>query len=237
MLRVKESRMGLPVRAVYQENTACGDSSARPANLTCLPLKPDTSGMTRSNAITSARILLACVFITLFLIPAKGMAAAVLTAAMWGVAVLAEVSDSLDGWAARRYGEVSDFGKVFDPFADVFLHASAFACLAWERRLPLLFLILVLFREQAASLVRLLAAKDGTVMGARPGGKAKTVSYVVVGAAALARSSIARLGILPGLDRPLEIAVLLLCIASGALSLASLADYIRQYRGLSRRKA
>jgi CDP-diacylglycerol--glycerol-3-phosphate 3-phosphatidyltransferase len=152
--------------------------------------------------------------------------------ALWIIAALAEFSDFLDGWTARRREEVSDFGKVFDPFADVILHLMAFSCLAWERVLPLAFVLLVVVREQAVSLVRLLAARKGLVMGARRGGKAKTVSYVIVGAAALLRSSFSRLGLFPGLDAALGVAVIALSAASAILSVLSFADYVVQYRKL-----
>jgi len=189
--------------------------------------------MTRSNAITVSRLGLAAAFAVLFLLPLRSQAAqAVIVPALWVVAILGELSDFFDGWTARRFGEVSDFGKVFDPFADVLFHLTAFACMAREGLLPIAFLLVVIAREQTISLVRLLAAKRGLIMGARPGGKAKTVSYVIVGGFVLARSNLARLGLLPWADEPLSIAVIVLCVGAAALSLASLADYVNQYRKL-----
>jgi CDP-diacylglycerol---glycerol-3-phosphate 3-phosphatidyltransferase len=189
--------------------------------------------MTRSDAITASRLALASAFSALFLLPRfSASVQSFIVPALWIIAALAEFSDFLDGWTARRREEVSDFGKVFDPFADVILHLMAFACLAWERVLPLPFVLLVIVREQAVSLVRLLAARKGLVMGARRGGKAKTVSYVVVGAAALLRSSLSRLGLLPGLDAALGVAVIALSAASAVLSVLSFADYVAQYRKL-----
>jgi CDP-diacylglycerol---glycerol-3-phosphate 3-phosphatidyltransferase len=189
--------------------------------------------MTRSDAITASRLALAAAFSALFLLP-RGSASvqAIVVPALWIIAALAEFSDFLDGWTARRREEVSDFGKVFDPFADVVLHLAAFSCLAWEKALPLPFLLVVIVREQGISLVRLLAARKGLVMGARRGGKAKTVSYVIVGAAALFRSSLSRLDLLPGLDSALRVAVIALSVGSAILSVLSFVDYVVQYRKL-----
>jgi CDP-diacylglycerol--glycerol-3-phosphate 3-phosphatidyltransferase len=189
--------------------------------------------MSRSNAITFSRLALTVVFIVVYFIPASGTASAVLLAALWAVAVVAELTDYFDGWTARKYNEVTEFGKVFDPFADVMLHLSVFFCLCWDRALPLPFVLVVLFREQTMTLVRLLSARRGVMVGARAGGKLKTVLYVCTGGAALARVSLRRLGALPSLDAPLGVAVIVLCVLAGALALASLADYLVQYRKLA----
>ncbi len=90
----------------------------------------------------------------------------------------AELTDYFDGFYARRNNEVSDFGKMFDPFADVFLHLSMFTCFVFAGYMPVLCYVLILYREFSQNFLRMVAAKSGTAIAARKGGKVKTVFYV-----------------------------------------------------------
>jgi CDP-diacylglycerol---glycerol-3-phosphate 3-phosphatidyltransferase len=193
--------------------------------------------MTRADRITVSRLLLSPLGVLLLFLPdAFASSRAWATVAVWIVAVYSEISDWLDGYVARKYGEVSDFGKIFDPFCDVLMHLSYFIAFCAMGLLPLAFVLLVLFREYAILLIRLLMAKGGVMMGARPGGKAKTVSYVVTGAVVLVRLSLRRLDLFPALDQALGWAALFCCVVAGALSLASLGDYYLQFRKLTAKK-
>ena len=57
-------------------------------------------------------------------------------ALLWGLFLVIEVSDLFDGLAARRTGTVSDFGKLFDPYADVFARITYFVCFALDGIMP-----------------------------------------------------------------------------------------------------
>lgn len=193
--------------------------------------------MTRADRFTVSRLALTPLAVLLLFLPdVFGSARAWATVLVWLIAIYSELSDYLDGYVARKYGEVSDFGKVFDPFADVLMHLSYFVAFCVKGLLPLAFVLLVLFREYSIMLIRLLIAKGGVMMGARPGGKAKTVSYVVTGAAALLRLSFRRLDLFPVFDPWLGWAVIFFCVVSAALSVLSLADYFLQYRKLAAKK-
>jgi CDP-diacylglycerol--glycerol-3-phosphate 3-phosphatidyltransferase len=190
--------------------------------------------MTLADKITFSRLALTPFAVALFFLPGALPSSAVwATVAVWIIAVYSELSDYLDGYVARRQGQISDFGKVFDPFADVLMHLSYFVSFCVAGAMPLAFVLVVLFREYAVMLIRLLTAKKGIMMGARPGGKAKTVSYVITGGAVLLRVSLQRFGLFPGADRGLGVLVDVLCVVSGIMSLLSLLDYLRQYRKLS----
>ncbi len=93
--------------------------------------------------------------------------------------IISELTDYWDGAYARKYGEVSDFGKMFDPFADVFLHLSMFTCFVFDKFMPTLAYILIFYREFAQNFLRMIAAKNGIAIAARKGGKVKTVFYVI----------------------------------------------------------
>ena len=121
--------------------------------------------------------------ITLLRLPFAPAAAAflVLADSWWGVAialalsVIIEATDALDGWVARKYDAVTDFGKLFDPFSDAFSRFTLFLAL-WAIGCADLWMILVIFyRDSAISFFRGVAATRQVVMAARPTGKIKAV--------------------------------------------------------------
>jgi CDP-diacylglycerol---glycerol-3-phosphate 3-phosphatidyltransferase len=196
-------------------------------------VKSHTRRMKRADTITASRIVLTPLALFFLFVPELfGVGSVWAMIIVWVIGVYSEISDYLDGKTARKYSEVSDFGKVFDPFADVLMHLSYFIAFAVLDIIPLAFVIVVLFREYAVMLIRLLCAKDGVIMGARRGGKIKTVSYVVTAAAALLRLSLNRWNAPAGTDMIFSILVTCFCVVSGALAILSLWDYYREYRKL-----
>jgi CDP-diacylglycerol---glycerol-3-phosphate 3-phosphatidyltransferase len=193
--------------------------------------------MTRADRITVSRLILTPFGVLLLFLPDVFDQSRVwATALVWIVVVVSELTDYFDGSVARKYNEVSDFGKIFDPFCDVLMHLSYFISFCSKGLLPLAFVLVVLFREYAILLIRLLMAKGGVMMGARPGGKAKTVSYVVTGAAVLIRLSLRRLDLFQAYDSVLGYVVVFCCLVSGALALLSLGDYYLQFKKLTAKK-
>ena len=97
------------------------------------------------------------------------------------VFVLASLTDWLDGHLARKNGLVTNLGKFLDPLADKALTTTAFICFVEvinSRSMPWA-LMLILTREFMVTSVRLLAAKDGTVIAASFFGKLKTVAQFI----------------------------------------------------------
>jgi len=149
------------------------------------------------------RILFAPVFFVLYFIPVwTGYFITLSVFVMVPLLALAEFTDFLDGFFARRNGEVSDFGKLFDPFADVMLHLTSFTCFLTAGvfspvsggYLPLCIYILIVYREFGMNFVRMIAAKKGVAIAARKGGKFKTVLYVVAEFYTLFIECLVRLG-------------------------------------------
>ena len=98
---------------------------------------------------------------------------------MWlglGVFILASLTDYVDGYIARKYHQVSDFGKVLDPLADKLLTIAAM-CM-WGS-FPAWALMIVLTREFAVTGLRLVAVGNGTVIAAGWSGKVKTASTMI----------------------------------------------------------
>ena len=144
--------------------------------------------MSTSNKFTIVRVIAAPVVFLLYFIPIwTGKFAAPSMIILLPFLVFAEITDGLDGHYARKHNEVSDFGKVFDPFADVILHLSSFCCLMFSmsRELPMagympaFIFVLLFYRELSMTFLRMVAVMQGTAIAARKGGKLKTVMYIV----------------------------------------------------------
>ena len=177
------------------------------------------------------RILAAPVFFVLYFIPKwfniqKSLLLTVLSLILLPLLAFAEFTDFLDGYSARKHGEVSDFGKMFDPFADVFLHLSTFTCFVFSGYMPALLYVLILYREFSQNFLRMVAAKNGTAIAARKGGKFKTVMYVASGFFALFLETLVRFGIDPANFATLQTVSLILFIICVVCSYVSFIDYL-----------
>lgn len=91
----------------------------------------------------------------------------------------ASLTDWLDGWFARRRGQITTLGVLLDPIADKLLVCSAFIALAYNRDAPAWIVILIVGRELAVSGLRSVAASLGTIIAASRWGKYKTAAQVV----------------------------------------------------------
>jgi CDP-diacylglycerol--glycerol-3-phosphate 3-phosphatidyltransferase len=191
--------------------------------------------MTLADKITSLRIVFAPLFFGIYLLPSF-FPAWFSGGVWWTVPVLwflfigSEITDLIDGKVARKRNEVSDFGKFYDPFADTLVQLTYFLCFVVDRVLPVALYLAVLYREFSILFVRNLMLKKGVAMGARKGGKIKTVAYISAGAFALASSSAFRLGLDPRIGRWLGLGAVAVFALSVLVSLISLVDYILVYR-------
>ncbi len=95
-----------------------------------------------------------------------------------GLFVVAAASDRLDGWLARRSGQVTDLGKMLDPIADKLLIGSALVLLSWLGDLWWAVTVLVLVRELGITVMRFFLLRY-VVLPASRGGKLKTVLQAV----------------------------------------------------------
>ncbi len=95
--------------------------------------------------------------------------------------VIASFTDLLDGYVARKYNQITTFGKFLDPIADKVLVMVAFLYLMilTPDRVPLWAVMIVIVREFAVTGVRLLAIEKGKVIAASPYGKIKTASTMI----------------------------------------------------------
>lgn len=125
-----------------------------------------------ANIITVVRILMAPVFFVLLLADDHANGPLRVWAAV--IFVVAILTDSLDGFLARRQNLVSDFGKIVDPLADKVLTGGAFIVLSVLGELPWWVTILILIREIGITAYRFVALRDRVIPASR-GGKLKTL--------------------------------------------------------------
>ena len=121
---------------------------------------------TTANKITMFRIVLIPVFLVLAYTGLKYWALAVY--------IIACLSDVADGYIARHYNQVSNFGKLVDPLADKMLVLSAMCFFIENGQMPGWAVAIVLFREFAVSGLRLIAVEQSRVIAAARSGKIKT---------------------------------------------------------------
>jgi CDP-diacylglycerol--glycerol-3-phosphate 3-phosphatidyltransferase len=181
--------------------------------------------MRLADKFTWLRGFLAPVFFLTYFIPVwTGHFGTVSVFVMIPLLAFAELTDYFDGYFARKRNEVSEFGKLFDPFCDVILNITVLFCLTLSGYIPSLALLLIVYREFVINFVRMMAVKKGIAIGARKGGKTKTVIYIVTCFYTLLLESCKRLGFnLPPFTQGIVIALAVICVI---LAYVSLADYL-----------
>lgn len=122
--------------------------------------------MTTANKITIFRMFCIPLFLVLAYLDLRWWAL--------GVFALASLSDMADGYIARHYNQITDFGKFMDPLADKMLVLAAMCFFVERGQMPGWAVAIVLFREFAVSGLRLIAVEQQRVIAAAWSGKIKT---------------------------------------------------------------
>lgn len=125
--------------------------------------------MTTANKITIIRILMIPFFIFCAMQPGAGMQIAALV-----LFCVASFTDFLDGYIARKYNQVTDFGKFVDPLADKLLVTAALLLFIENGIFPAWMVFIILAREFIITSLRIVAANKGRVLAATWTGKVKT---------------------------------------------------------------
>lgn len=97
-----------------------------------------------------------------------------------GIFIIACLSDALDGYIARKYNLVSNFGKFMDPLADKLLVCSALICFVELQLVPAWIIVIIISREFIISGFRLIASDNGIVIAASFWGKFKTTAQMIM---------------------------------------------------------
>lgn len=173
--------------------------------------------MNLPNKLTLLRILLVPVFVFLLLCPILREANKWVVLAIFCMACL---TDFLDGKIARKYNQITDFGKFMDPLADKLLVCSALICLIDLGKLPSWFVVIVIAREFVVSGLRLIAVDNGIVIAASWWGKFKTTFQMTL-----------IILLLVDLDG-LKVITIVVFWATLALTLISMVDYLWKNRNV-----
>lgn len=127
------------------------------------------------NLLTVARLLMVPVFGYLILGVDQTINVQWASAAVF---LIAAITDLVDGVWARRYGLITNFGKIADPIADKALIGTALVALSIQAEISWWVTGIIIFREVAITVLRFWVIKHGVIPASR-GGKAKTVSQIV----------------------------------------------------------
>ncbi len=127
--------------------------------------------MNLPNALTILRLFLVPVFVYSYKMGGSTLTDRILTTSIFVVATL---TDILDGWIARKFNKVTDFGKLADPVADKLMQLSVVWCLAIDGRISLWILALFAFKEAVLIVGGLNLLKDKFVVQSKWSGKIAT---------------------------------------------------------------
>ena len=173
---------------------------------------PETTPWNVPNALTTFRIILVPIFAWMQLSHPDEPWWRFWTAVVFLVAIL---TDTADGYLARRHNIITRFGKLADPIADKALTGMAFIGLSINDELWWWVTIAILVREWGITLLRFVVLRYG-VMAAGRGGKTKTVAQAV--------AVILYLLPLPDWAQPVAVAVMAIAFL---LTMVTGLDYLR----------
>ena len=130
--------------------------------------------MTVANRLTILRLILTLPFVAALSLPFPG--AKLLAFALF---TFSSLTDLADGYIARRFNQITDFGKLMDPLVDKIMTMSAFVCLVSLGSIPAWAVIVILSREFLVTGLRMIAASRNIVLPAERLGKLKTIWQMV----------------------------------------------------------
>ena len=143
------------------------------------------------NRITIGRIVLSIIIIIMLCFPYNrvniivpsikvGDAPVQITYFIAGILfVIASVTDFLDGYIARKYGLVSNTGKMLDAIADKLLVDSVLIVLAGQGQINEIIPVIIVMRDIVVNAIKMQAASNGKVVAAIKSGKIKTAAQMV----------------------------------------------------------
>jgi CDP-diacylglycerol--glycerol-3-phosphate 3-phosphatidyltransferase len=126
------------------------------------------------NILTLVRIAISPVFLIFFEI--HTLAAYLLCLF---IAIIIELTDLFDGIIARKNNQITDFGKLMDPFADSISRFSIFMSFLSAGLAPLWMIAIFFYRDVLVSVIRVFAMKEGVVVAARKSGKTKAWAQAI----------------------------------------------------------
>jgi CDP-diacylglycerol--glycerol-3-phosphate 3-phosphatidyltransferase len=96
-----------------------------------------------------------------------------------GVFIIAAITDGLDGYIARKWKQVTNFGKFIDPLADKLLVTAALISLVELNKLSSWVAMIIISREFVVTSLRVVAVSEGIIIAASMWGKIKTITQII----------------------------------------------------------
>lgn len=137
--------------------------------------------MNTANYITFIRIFISPIFLLVYTMHTSlGITSVMLPYVLLLLLTISELSDAFDGYIARKYNQVSDFGKIFDPVADSIARISVLLTFTQPPvSLPLPLIVVFLYRDSVTSTLRTICALRGFALSARLSGKLKAIIQAI----------------------------------------------------------
>jgi CDP-diacylglycerol--glycerol-3-phosphate 3-phosphatidyltransferase len=182
------------------------------------------------NLVTSSRIYLSPLFFLAFFFPlwtGVGVLPAVII--LWFLFAIMEISDVVDGSVARALDQVTDTGKLLDPFADVISRLTYFVCFVATGIMPAWAFILIMYRELGITFLRMIMFKEGFALAAKTGGKLKAVFYAIAGGAGLLIYTFRSFSLFAEKSEHFRFTGHVLFAIAAVLAIISFVDYVRVF--------
>ena len=149
-------------------------------------------GMNLPNKITCVRLVISLVVLIILCLPWKSMGVNFPVFPVLGVEnvnlkyiicgvlfAIGSITDFLDGYIARKYNIVTDFGKVMDAIADKVLVNGVLIILAYDKMLPLVVPVIIITRDIVVDSIKMASGSKGKVVAASWPGKIKTICMMI----------------------------------------------------------
>lgn len=137
--------------------------------------------MSLANYLTFIRIIISPIFLIVYMYSEDlGIGTQFLPYFLLGLTAISELSDAFDGYIARKYNQVTDFGKILDPMADSIYRISVFLSFTQPPiNLPIFLVFIIFYRDSVISTLRTVCALRGFALAARPSGKLKAILQAI----------------------------------------------------------
>ncbi|HAB66805.1 MAG TPA: CDP-diacylglycerol--glycerol-3-phosphate 3-phosphatidyltransferase [Firmicutes bacterium] len=155
-------------------------------------MKEKKKGMNLPNKITCMRLIISAIVLIVMCIPWSSLGVDFPVYSVFGVEnvnlkylicgalfMIGSLTDFLDGYIARKYNLVTDFGKVMDAIADKVLVNGVLIILAYDKFIPLIVPVIIITRDIVVDSIKMASGNKGKVVAASWPGKIKTICMMI----------------------------------------------------------
>jgi CDP-diacylglycerol--glycerol-3-phosphate 3-phosphatidyltransferase len=191
--------------------------------------------MNTANKLTMARVILIPIFLLILYLDIEYNGIHIGRYIALAVFIIAALTDYADGLIARKYNQITDFGKFMDPLADKVLTFAAMLWFVEVGMMPAWLVLIVIVREFMVTGIRLVAAAKGRVIAATMSGKVKTVVTIVCLIIMFFAEDLEAILVYLGIYFPLTNWLVILCwVLIGLTTLISGVEYLVKNRDIMR---